>query len=343
MIDPLAGIVGQPRAVAALRAAVERPVHAYLFVGPAGAGKRQAAAAFAAAVLDDPRALRGVHPDVMVIEREGASISVAQAREITRTAVRSPVDGDRKVIVLTDFHLVDDAAPALLKTIEEAPQSTIFVVLAEMVTRELVTVASRCVTVEFRALADEDIADALIADGVEPGRAGAVAAASLGSLDRARLLARDEAAIARRDLWRSVLGRLDGTGAAVASMVDDLSAAIDQAARPLLERQTEEVEAAELRIKQGGQAITVLKSLEARHKRELRRLRTDELRTGFATVARDLADHLERSPSPAHARAVEAGLAALERATRSIAYNPNEALMLQGMLVGLRLPVDLGA
>ena len=158
-----AEVVGQEKTVAALLAAAARPVHAYLFVGPPGSGKAAAATSFAAALLcpaSPPdgtcdtcrRVLSGVHPDVIEVEREGAAISIDAARQVSRLAATSPVEGDRKVIILHDFHLVEDAGPALLKTIEEPPATTVFVILAEYVPPELVTIASRCVRVDFQPL-----------------------------------------------------------------------------------------------------------------------------------------------------------------------------------------------
>src|SRR5207244_6238029 len=59
--------------------------------------------------------------DLVVVERTGPFISVDQAREIVRQASLSPVEGGRKVLLLVDFHLVQNAAPMLLKIIEEPP------------------------------------------------------------------------------------------------------------------------------------------------------------------------------------------------------------------------------
>jgi len=72
VVDLFTDIVGQPRAVEQLRAALANPVHAYLFVGPPGAGKRAAARAFAASLIDgDERTTRLVlaeqHPDLIVV------------------------------------------------------------------------------------------------------------------------------------------------------------------------------------------------------------------------------------------------------------------------------------
>ncbi len=130
-------VVGQPRAVERLTRAADQPVHAYLFVGPAGSTKKQAARAFAALLIggvDDPEArdarlaLAGMHPDIREIERSGPAISAEQAREIVRLSSLAPIESDRKVLILAEFHLLrPEGAALLLKTIEEPPPSTIFI------------------------------------------------------------------------------------------------------------------------------------------------------------------------------------------------------------------------
>src|SRR6202034_977028 len=101
-----------------------------------GSGKRVAARAFAAAIICPnggcgicaacQGALAGGHPDVNVVERPGPAITVDEARAITAFAQRTPTAATHQVLILADFHLVDRAAPALLKTIEEPPPSTVF-------------------------------------------------------------------------------------------------------------------------------------------------------------------------------------------------------------------------
>jgi DNA polymerase-3 subunit delta' len=340
-VEYFAGVVGQEAAVKQLEGCLERPVHAYLFVGPSGGGKRAAAMAFAAALMQDERALHGVHPDVQVVEREGASINVAQAREISRIAARSPLEGDRKVLILEDFHLVDEAAPALLKTIEEASETTTFIVLAESISPELVTVASRCVVIEFRAIAESVIVDDLVASGVDGERAAAIAAASFGDLDRARLLAQDDTVMTRHQLWIDVPTRLDGTGAAAATAALEVVASIDAASDALTQRQAAEVAVAKERIERKTSASGALKTLETQHKRELRRLRMDELRSGFATVAQEMSRRLQFAPTSVDVVRVEAALRSLHWANEALAFNPNESLLLQGLFV--RLSEDLSA
>jgi DNA polymerase-3 subunit delta' len=349
LAEPVAGrvfdrLVGQERAVAQLRAAARSPVHAYLLVGPPGGGKRPAARAFAAALLCPRggcgecdvcrRVLADVHPDAVVVEREGAYISVAQAREIQRLALRSPNEGHRKVLTLVDFHLVREAAPTLLKIVEEPPASTVFVILAEHVPPELVTIASRCVRIDFGRLAPGELRVALAAEGVDAEVAARVAAAADGRLDRARLLASDPEFESRRRAWQSVPSRLDGTGATVWGLAAELVELLGSAAvGPLEARHAEERAALEARIERSGERGAGRRLLVERHRRELRRLRADELRYGLATLAAAYRDALSRGTGDA--RACLASLEALQAASEAIVRNPSEILFLQALLLRL--------
>ena len=338
-------VVGQDRAVAQLRAAARAPVHAYLFSGPPGSGKRPAARAFAAALLCPEggcgdcdvcvRVAAEVHPDLVVIEREGAYITVAQAREIQRLALRTPNERPRKVLVLSDFHLVREAAATLLKVVEEPPASTVFVVLAEHVPLELVTIASRCVRIDFVALGVADLVAALVAEGVDPTRAAEVAEAAGGRLDRARLLASDPDFAERRRAWRAVAARLDGTGATVATLAAELVELLSGAAvEPLEARQAAERAALEERVERSGERGAGRKDLADRHRRELRRLRTDELRFGLVILSGVYRDALVRGTTDR--RAAVAAIEALRAASENLVRNPSETLLLQALL--LRLP-----
>ncbi len=339
-------LVGQASAVAQLRAAARSPVHAYLLVGPPGGGKRPAARAFAAALLCPrggcgecdvcTRVLADVHPDAVVVEREGASISVPQAQEIRRLAVRTPNEGRRKVLTLVDFHLVREAGPTLLKIVEEPPPSTIFVILAEHVPPELVTIASRCVRIDFGRLLPDELVQALMTEGVEQGLAERVAEAAEGRLDRARLLAVDPDFERRRQVWQSLPSRLDGTGAAVAVLSGELVQLLGSAAvGPLEARHAQERAALEERIERSGERGSGRKQLQDRHRRELRRLRADELRYGLALLAGVYRDALGGEPPPAAARGYLSSLEALQGAAEAIVRNPSELLFLQALLLRL--------
>ncbi len=343
--DLWADVVGQPRAVEALRAAAARPVHAYLLVGPAGSGKRALAMAFAAALLGADAAERGAdvdravvlaragtHPDVTVFEPEGASLLVADAADIATAASRSPTEGRRKVLVLDEFHKVANAGPALLKTIEEPPPSTVFVILAEEVPNELVPIASRCVRVELGPVSPDDIATRLVAEGVPEVAAIAAAGAAGGDLTRARLLAGDPSLSVRRDAWATIPLRLDGTGARAAELVDEVVAHIDAAQGPLDELQVAEREALEGQVRDYGIRGSVLKDQEKAHKRQVRRHRTAELRFGLGVLAAQYRDRLATAADPAPL--VEA-IGAIHAASEALVRNPNELLLLQALVVGL--------
>jgi DNA polymerase-3 subunit delta' len=338
-------VFGQEAATAALRAAAGAPVHAYLFVGPAGVGRRTAARQFAAALLclagagDDcevcRRVLEGVHPDVAVYEREGARLSIGDCREITRLALRSSAEGGRKVIVIPDLDLAAQVAPALLKTLEEPPAGTVFIGLAEHVPPELSTIASRCVRVDFRPLPESVLAAALEADGVDAATAAEAASGSGGSLERARLLASDPGFAARRALWHNVPDRLDGTGTAVAALADELLASADELLEPLRARQQAEADELEARAERYGERGSGRKELGDRHKREQRRVRMDELRAGLATLAGAYRDRLVAAADGAGGRRALAALDALAAANDALERNPNEALLVQSLLVRL--------
>ena len=330
-----AGVPGQKRAVAELVAAASRPSHAYLLVGPPGTGGLEAAGAFTAALVggaDDPdvarRALAFAHPDVRLYQREGASLSIGDARDITKLAYRAPVEADRMVVVVPDMHLVRDSGPALLKTIEEPPEGIHFVLLADLVPSELVTIASRCVVVDLDPLSEETIVAALMAEGVAPAAAEAAAGAAGGRLDRARLLAGDPGFASRQAFWRRLPDALDGTGATVATLVDELQLQVESILESLAVQQA--VELVELdRLDDIAGRKRGRKEVEDRHKREVRRVRTDELQAGLATLAGAYRDRL------AAGRCDTACFDAIRDATAHLVRNPNEALLLSALLLRL--------
>ncbi len=349
-------VVGQSRAVAQLRAAAHRPVHAYLLHGPSGSGKRAAARGLAAALLCPDggcgacntcrRALAGTHPDLVVVERTGASISVADAQSIVTRAQRRPLEASRQVLMVTDVHLARDSVPALLKTVEEPPPSTVFLLVADDLPPDLATIVSRCVRVPFEAVASATVANWLVEHGVDRDHADSVARASAGSLDRARLLVSDPGFVARQERWRSVPSRLDGTGAAAAAVASELLAAADEALAPLRQQHAAELEAlAEQAESMGAKAIPGRRQVEEGHKREERRWRTDDLRFGLATLAEVYRDRLvdtigadqraHSAGSAAEDRRAVGQVAAVHEASAALVRNPNESLLMDALMVQL--------
>ncbi|HEY7724038.1 MAG TPA: DNA polymerase III subunit delta' [Anaeromyxobacteraceae bacterium] len=227
---PFSEILGQDRAVAALRAAAAGgPLHhAWLLAGPEGVGKGTAARTLAQALncergdgdacgacLPCRKIARGVHPDVLVLEEERAMARAgrweprggrAPSRDIVVDQVRELVDrrlslkrfeGRRRVVVLDPADAMNPQAQnALLKTLEEPPADTVLLLVASRADALLPTVRSRCLRVPFAPLSDELVAARLEAAGRPREEARLAAALGGGSLGRA--LALDPAALATR-------------------------------------------------------------------------------------------------------------------------------------------------
>ena len=238
---------------------------------------------------------------MLVVERVGASISVAQADQIIERASRSPVEGDRKVLVLDEFHLVTAVVgPKLLKTIEEPPAGTFFVVLVEEVTPDLVTLASRCVRIDVGPVPSDAIVERLVAEGVDPERAD--------RSGRSRPPATCAGPVCSRPTIGSSCAGGPGTTCPIVSTAparprsqaaDDLLAMIDDAMAPLVARHEQELADLEERVAQMGERGAGRKDLVERHNREQRRYRADELRFGLTTLARRHRDELATSARPA--------------------------------------------
>jgi DNA polymerase-3 subunit delta' len=178
--------------------------------------------------------------------------------------------------------------------------------------------------------------------------ASELAEASGGSIERARLLAEDAGFAERRDLWRSVPSRLDGTGAAAAALAAELLASAEKAVEPLRARHRAEMEGLGSEAEQRGErTVPRRKEIEERQHREERRWRTDELRAGFAVLAAAYRDRLlavaAPAPSPSartgrteeRVRELAGAVAVVERSSAELVRNPNESLLLEAMLVRL--------
>jgi DNA polymerase-3 subunit delta' len=218
-----ADVIGHAGPVDLLQREVGRPAGAYLFVGATGVGKATVALAFAAGLVcptglvhDGPcrscrRVDTGNHPDISVVEPEGRqSLGVDQARQTIANAVMTPVESVRKVFVLPEADaMTEQAANALLKTLEEPTATTVFILVVESEDDLPPTVASRCRTVHFGRVPDADLAAALEArPGVDSVRAADLARVAGGRPGLALgLLERPEIGRYRRQ-WLSVPGRV---------------------------------------------------------------------------------------------------------------------------------------
>jgi DNA polymerase-3 subunit delta' len=252
-------LVGQEHVAEQLREAVagaaqllagrttSQMTHAWLFTGPPGSGRSTAARAFAAALqceqlgcgtcLACRTALAGSHPDVTSVVTEQSVIRVDAAREAVRVAALAPVSRRWQVVVVEDAdRLNDHSANALLKSIEEPPGRTVWLLCAPTVEDVLPTIRSRCRTVVLRTPTASAVAGHLVRrDGVAEGVATFAARAAQGHIGRARGLALDESARSRRREVLEIPTQLRDLGACMTAAANLVEAA-EEEAKPRSER-----------------------------------------------------------------------------------------------------------
>jgi DNA polymerase-3 subunit delta' len=270
-----ADVVGQPAAVEICRAAVvaaqDGPgragpamTHAWLFTGPPGSGRSVAARAFAAALqcrLGGCGAcpacrtvLAGTHADVRAVVPEGLSISVREMRAVVQRAASRPQTAPWQIVLIEDAdRLTEGASNALLKSIEEPPPHTVFLLCAPSTHPDdvSVTIRSRCRVLSLVTPPAAAIAEVLVQrDGVEPGMAEWAAAVCGGHVGRARALARSEASRSQRATVLGVPGALRNL-ADVFAEADALFAGAKTAAAEQAERR-DEAERDELKTAYGA-------------------------------------------------------------------------------------------
>ncbi|MFD7342080.1 DNA polymerase III subunit delta' [Streptomyces violascens] len=366
---------GQPRPEAS------KMTHAWLFTGPPGSGGPTAARAFAAALqcVSPDRALGGApgcgfcdgchtaligtHADVTVITTEGLTIGVKQTRELVRGAQMSPSGGRWQVIIVEDAdRFTEQAANAVLKAVEEPAPRTVWLLCAPSLEDVLPTIKSRCRHLTLRTPPVEAVADVLIRrDGIEPEAAYAAARATQGHIGRARRLATDASARARRAAVLKVPLRVDDVGGclkAAQELVDTAAEDAKQMAEEVDVKETEELKAAMGGVAGGRMprgTAGVMKELEDRQKRRKTRTQRDSLDlaltelTGFyrdvlalqlgtrSAIAnedvRDAVDRIARASGPERTlRRIESILACRDALDRNVA----PLLAVESMTLALR-------
>lgn len=304
------GLVGQHRVVDELRAAAAAAgtagsasaamAHAWLFTGPPGSGRSNAARAFAAALqcrsgspgdgcgecADCRHVFAGTHADVEFVRPAGLSYSVKDTRELILRAAQAPSHAPWQVVLFEDAdRCTEAAANALLKAIEEPARRTVWLLCSPSPDDLVATIRSRCRLVSLRTPPASAVADVLVArDGVDPSMAEFAARAAQGHVGRARYLATDEEAHRRRAEVLAIPAALDSVGACL-----DAAAALVEAAKTEADATTTEMNSAEtgaLRQALGDEGTgkrmprgtaTALRDLEDRQKSRSTRVKRDAL------------------------------------------------------------------
>ncbi|CAL9531944.1 hypothetical protein SUDANB176_04070 [Streptomyces sp. enrichment culture] len=280
-----------------------RMTHAWLFTGPPGAGRNQAARAFAAALqcVSPDRALGGApgcgfcdgchtaligtHADVTTVAAVGAQILVDDMRDTVRKSFTAPANGRWQIILVEDAERLNEkSANAVLKAVEEPAPRTVWLLCAPSLEDVLPTIRSRCRHLNLSTPAVDAVADMLVRrEGIEPDVAAAVARATQGHVDRARRLATDPAARERRAAVLKLPLRVEDIGGALKAAQELVDAAAEDAKQLAEEtdaKETEELKAA-LGATQGGRlprgTAGVVKDLEDMQKRRRTRTQRDSL------------------------------------------------------------------
>jgi DNA polymerase III delta' subunit len=244
--DSFDGVIGHERVVDLLRREVASPAQAYLFTGPDSVGKGTLAVRYAAALLCSEdgrhevecrscRLVRiGAHPDVTVIEPEGAtSLGVDQARTVVTRASLRPVESDKSVFLFPEAgSMTEQAANALLKTLEEPTGSVVFLLVAESEDDFPATVASRCRTIHVGRVPLHTMVASLEERGIDRSMAESVAVVSGGRPGLALALMDRPEVSQFRGLWLSIPGQVTphpGDGQRLAAAVlAEISPLVDQ-------------------------------------------------------------------------------------------------------------------
>lgn len=357
MSEVLRRVPGQPDAVAFLERAADRPHHAYLFAGPEGSGKQQAARAFTAALLC-PRggcgecrecrlALEDRHPNLVLVEPEGRDIRVGEsadedgtARWLVARASLTPPEPNRKVFRVEQAdRMTEEAADVLLKALEEPAPDTVLILSSARPDEIPETILSRCQVVTFRPLSEEFVIGSLLQEGVDGDRARLAARLAGGNLGRARRLAADPQGLVFRDVALSALSVGTDGAAGALDAADRLLAAAGEYRTRVAARLDEELEPFldPLTGKPLEQYRGAIRRMEQRHQRQERRAEREFLDAALLALESWFRDgllagaggdpewviNLDRQPPTVGPAEAAGAVEALEEARASLADETN--------------------
>ena len=375
MSDAFDNILGQPQVREFLRASVvaDRVTQAYLFVGPAGSNKTQAAYALAQAIMcpKGPQGPRGgqcgdcavcariarrKHPDVRYFAPEGAAgYLVEQVRDIVADTALAPIQGSKKVYILDRVdQLNTSAANSFLKTLEEPPEDVVFILLGRTRESVLPTILSRCQVVPFRHIPASEAAAIVSQNTGAPADQARIAIEACGGSITgavAFLRAPNNERLAFRTKLFEALFRLPY---ADDWDVIDIAAGIVKSSQAPLDvmREAQETELAE---NADFLEKSALREIERRHKRQLSAktreclrqamsLTRSWLRDGMMLAAgtpelvinRDVTDRLAETFAGLAPAPLAAAAAKVDDCERALAYNVSPETCIDALLFDVR-------
>jgi DNA polymerase-3 subunit delta' len=349
----------------------QKMTHAWLFTGPPGSGRSNAALAFAAALVcrnggcndctDCKTATTGSHADVELIKTEGLSIKIDEVRDLITRASWSPAVGNYRVVVIEDAdRLTESAASALLKAIEEPGLRTVWLLCAPSSTDVLPTIRSRTRSLVLRTPSIAAVAKLLEKEKFSPAMADFAARVSQGHIGRARHLAKSEEARTRRQAILKISLMITDIASAFKAAQVLVEAAKAEAEEEAERRDDVEISALKEAWGQQGSKLTqggskAVKELEKEQKSRTTRMVRDYLDRALldiATLYRDILLIQSNSPDSiintdlisemtkiaelTEAEATLAKLEAIMSARTNLSHNAAPLLTIEALMVLLK-------
>lgn len=310
------GLVGQEKVITALDSAIfaansgstgQEMTHAWLFTGPPGSGRSNAAKAFAAALLcknsgcgecsDCKTALIGTHPDVEIVDVSGTSIKIDEIREVvSRSAWGASISKWRIVVIEDCDRMTEAAANALLKALEEPGSQTIWLLCAPTLQDVIPTIRSRCRHLNLKTPNAKEISSFLQDSlGVTEEEADIAARISQGHIGKAKGYLKDPAFKAARGKAFEILFDVKSEGSAIAAAGKLMQLATERAELQTTSRDEEKVEELKAALQSGTRGLVsggskAIKDLEKEQKARFTRIVKDEIDSvllDFTTFLRD--------------------------------------------------------
>ncbi|WIK64377.1 DNA polymerase III subunit delta' [Gleimia hominis] len=347
--------------------------HSWLITGPPGSGRSTVARAFAAALqCTGPTVGCGQcagcrttmlksHSDVTDLDTSTVIITIDQVRELIREAQTAPALGRWRVVLVEDAdRMLERTSNVLLKSIEEPPERTVWILCAPSPEDLIVTIRSRCRHVQLQVPSVHAVSDLLVKRGVDPQQARLCAQLSQGHVGRAQGLADDPNQVEERRELLSLAVRARSVGQAVLNADTLLEQVKTQAGAEIDAADEREIQALKRTLGVDGEkrldpsTRAQIKTVEDQQKRRRDRRQRDaidrvmvdllgllrdvlitQLGAGMDLINVDLSNQVESMAGRTDASRTLARMNAIDRARERMAANVPPLLVLESLLVSL--------